>query len=163
MHDRSCMYMYFCPYTTETVYLYSYIPLNPYKSRSYRKLVAVDTSITVAITNTIAVTIDMTIDTVFVCPVGLDIWHRPLDVEKHISLLRPDSRKSGRRHYLSAPSSDFISSWDLVPRNSDRHTLIIITMPPFPWTKYIRPIMPIVQFPLVRDNSEKVIAEYRIW
>jgi hypothetical protein len=61
------MYMYFCPHTTESVYLYSYKPPNRYKSRSGEDLMAVDTSIT------IAVAIGMTIDTIFLSSVGLDI------------------------------------------------------------------------------------------
>jgi hypothetical protein len=99
------------------MYLYSYIPPNPYKGCSDRDLVTIDTSITVAIT--ITVTIGMTVHTIFVGPVGLDICQRPLDVEEHISLLSPNSRESSRRHFPSAPASHSDPSLDINTRNSD--------------------------------------------
>jgi len=71
--------------------------------------VAVDTPVSIAIA--IAMTVGMTIGTIFVCPVRLDICQRPLDVEKHISLLRPDSRESSRCHFVI--SSLLLTSFNL--------------------------------------------------
>lgn len=129
MHDRSCMYMYFCLHDTiEPVHLYIYTLPNPYKIRSDQNLVTVDTPVSIAIA--IAMTVGMTIGTIFVCPVRLDICQRPFDVEKHIRLLRPDSRESSRRHFVI---SSFFSLHSIFrPGNEVRHTFIIITMPPFP-------------------------------
>ena len=104
------MYMYFCLHDTiEPVHLYIYILPNPYKIRSDQNLVTVDTPVSIAIA--IAMTVGMTIGTIFVCPVRLDICQRPLDVEKHISLLRPDSRESSRCHFVI--SSLLLTSFNL--------------------------------------------------
>jgi hypothetical protein len=62
----------------------------------------IDASIAIAVTVTVAVAIGMTVDTIFVSSVGLDICQRPFDVEKHISLLCPDGREGSRRYYPSA-------------------------------------------------------------
>jgi hypothetical protein len=88
--------------------------------------VTIDASIAVAVTVTVAMAIGMTVDTIFVSPVGLDICQRPLDVEKHISLLSPNSREGSRRYFPSAPASFHILG------GRCGHTLVIITMPPFP-------------------------------